>query len=216
MLEALETHDATRGFTPTEAFAEHVARLDSARGEHRNHDLVVIGESGTGRVLVGVEAKAGEAFGEPVGPYFARRLRVAASRLAERVALLVAALTGDLVDYAHATALDHVLAPRGYQLLTAAGGTVIEAHQCACPTAVLLVHELISDPPTAKEAAGLPAAHADLDAFVSTLTGGTRAGVSVGEVVGPFQTHPTRFVTGEVTLLIGACRTTVAPHQAVQ
>jgi hypothetical protein len=40
-----------------------VTRLDDFRGEHRNHDLVAVGEAAGGRTLLAIEAKADESFG---------------------------------------------------------------------------------------------------------------------------------------------------------
>src|SRR4051794_23324222 len=52
----------TADFQPIYAIPELVTRLDEFPGEHRNHDLVVVGEARGGRTLIGIEAKADEAF----------------------------------------------------------------------------------------------------------------------------------------------------------
>src|SRR5687768_2871539 len=66
----LESSAHTADFRAIYAFPELVTRLDEFRGEHRNHDLVVVGVARGGRTLIGIEAKADEAFGtQTVGTY---------------------------------------------------------------------------------------------------------------------------------------------------
>ena len=52
---------------------ECVTALPEA-GEGRNHDLVLEGETAGGRVLIAVEAKADEKFGQRIGKYWAQKL----------------------------------------------------------------------------------------------------------------------------------------------
>lgn len=56
-----------------EALPEYVVRLDTLHGEHRNANLIVIGSVGSKRILIGIEAKADESFGEEIGEYYDRQ-----------------------------------------------------------------------------------------------------------------------------------------------
>lgn len=213
MLAALDSHADTAKFRVTDAVAEQVTPLDNERGEHRNHDLVAVGTASSGPLLVAVEGKAGEEFGDDTaGAYYARRFGTS-SRVPHRIATLVGALTGTTVDPDHAPELDSVLAGRGYQLLTASVGAVLEAARWHCPRAVLLIHEFANDPMTAKQSSGLAKSKVDLDAFVSALSKDAITGVALGTCLGPFPTYPTPFVSGAVALYIAKCRTELGPSK---
>lgn len=185
--------------------------LDKERGEHRNHDLVAVGTAAAVPLLVAVEGKAGEPFGDAsAGAYYSRRFATR-SRVPHRIANLVGALTGERVDSEADAELDSLLAGRGYQLLTAAVGAVLEAARWHCPRAVLLIHEFANTPPTPKQRLGLPKSKADLDAFVSALSHGAITELAPGRTVGPFPTHRTAFVSGRVSLYVAKCRTELGP-----
>src|SRR6266849_778066 len=52
-----------------EGFPEYVTPLPE-RGEGRNHDLLLRGRGGQGEVVISVEAKVDEPFGENIGAYW--------------------------------------------------------------------------------------------------------------------------------------------------
>jgi hypothetical protein len=211
MLAALDSHPDTSGLSITDVIAELVTPLDTERGERRNHDLVAVGAAAAGPLLIAVEGRAGESFGDAsAGAYYARRFATR-SRVPHRIANLVGALTGERVDPERNAELHSVLAGRGYQLLTAAVGAVLEAARWHCPRAVLLIHEFANTPPTPKQRVGLPKSKADLDAFVSALSHGAITELAPGRTVGPFPTHRTAFVSGRVSLYVAKCRTELGP-----
>src|SRR5918992_3725007 len=91
----LESSDHTADFQPVYAIPELVTRLDEFRGEHRNHDLVVVGVARGRRTLIGIEAKADEAFGtQTVGTYLTSALKKPRSNAPERIRRLALALFG--------------------------------------------------------------------------------------------------------------------------
>jgi hypothetical protein len=63
--------------SPDEARAECKIRLDDFGGEQRNSDLAILGKVSNKRLLISVEAKADESFGEVVGEYYGARLKLA-------------------------------------------------------------------------------------------------------------------------------------------
>jgi uncharacterized protein DUF6946 len=90
IVELLESHELTRGFMPELAIPEWVTQLDDFEGEHRNHDLIVMGNAAAGRTLVAIEAKADESFGShTVGDY----LKLCAAREEARATKVKEALT---------------------------------------------------------------------------------------------------------------------------
>lgn len=215
MLDALDSHPDTAGFVAWDATAELTTPLDAQRGETRNHDLVVCGHANGTPVLVAVEAKAGERFGDcTLEQQLAAGLAKGGSGLPRRIALLVQALTGRALDLGRGDPLPPELAPRGYQLFTAAVGATVEAARRHCSRAVLLVHVFSPPKPGPKLAGELAAAAADLDMFVSALSGTSRR-VSPGCVIGPFPTHATEFLVAGVSLYIGKVETELTGPQPV-
>lgn len=167
----LDSHELTRNFTPTLAIPEWVTRLDDYAGEHRNHDLIVIGDAARGRTLFAVEAKADESFGDhTVVDYLnlcarreeerlqnagERRLAgkrpLRASNAARRITELCGAMFGP-PDNPEAVA--EVAKPLRYQLVAALAGALIEAQARKCTQAVLVVHKFLSSPDPERPSCG--------------------------------------------------------------
>ena len=78
---------------------ECVIRLDDFSGEHRNCDLVVLCNVGAKRMVINVEAKADEPFGDVIGEYFDRKAG-SGSNVPERIRQLSQALFGREPDEA--------------------------------------------------------------------------------------------------------------------
>ena len=127
----LESHPATAGVAWTEGWPEYVTPLPE-RGEGRNHDLLLVGcRDGCG-VVVSVEAKVDEPFGERIGDYWLRaRESNRRTRVPERIEALVSMVfgSGTRPDAKPWSLLR-------YQLLTAVAGTAIEAAHRKSDTAV--------------------------------------------------------------------------------
>jgi hypothetical protein len=117
-----------------EARPECVIELDDFAGEHRNCDLVVLCNLGVKRLVINVEAKADEPFGDEVGEYYDQKVG-SGSNVPARIHQLSKALFGRVADEA--------IRELRYQLLHAAA-TLIEAAASSADVAVLLVHEFRS------------------------------------------------------------------------
>jgi hypothetical protein len=175
---------------------EHTTRLDRF-SRARQHDLFACARSAGKTVLVvGVEAKACERFDGIVGD------RAAIAPLSEKRArcnLLSRALFGrEVIDERTGAVLDERLSRHGYQLWTAAVGTIIEAQERGHDRAVLVVHQFVPRDPDAARLAGdtrnwsaaMTANAAAVDAFVAELR--TTGSVS----------HRTEFVKPGTTLQV--------------
>lgn len=158
---------------------EHKTLLDNyARA--RQHDLFAcLRYDGKTRSAVGIEAKACEGFDGTVGD---RAAAVAPSRRRARCNLLARALFGrEVLDEASGDVLDPELAGHGYQLWTAAVGTIIEAQARDLDRAVLVIQQFRPRDLAAAKAAGdsrdwstaLAANEAAFSAFASALSDGT-------------------------------------------
>jgi Domain of unknown function (DUF6946) len=171
LAELLNSRGPTCGFQPHVAIPELVTRLDDLGGEHRNHDLIAVGEAEGGVTLLAIEAKADESYGNNTVESY---LALCARRADEYSAKVEAARTtgGPMPRRSNARARIEQLctavfspAPDGqevaeralpvrYQLLTAVAGALIEARNRDCRQAVAVVHEFLSHPDPDKELEG--------------------------------------------------------------
>lgn len=118
---------------------EQETRLDRFK-RARQHDLLLCGRrAGVTRIVAGVEAKACENFDGIVGD---RASAAPPSNKRARCNLLARALFGrDVFDEVGGAVRDLELATHGYQLWTAAVGTIIEAQRHRLAEATLVVHQ---------------------------------------------------------------------------
>jgi hypothetical protein len=154
---------------------EHQTRLDRY-SRARQHDLFACARrDGETVLVVGIEATACEDFAGVVAD---RAASDPPSKKRARCNLLARALFGrDVLDEGTGEVLDQRLGRHGYQLWTAAVGTIIEAQQRKVDHAALVVHQFLPrDLGTAAEAGDTRewrpalAANAErLDAFVAAI-----------------------------------------------
>jgi hypothetical protein len=180
---------------------EHTTALD-AYGRGRQHDLFAcVRRDGATVLVIGVEAKACETFDGRVAD---RAVAAAPSNKRARCNLLSRALFGrPVMDEDTGEIIDTSLGAHGYQLWTAAVGTVIEAQQRGVDRAVLVIQRFrprdLASPEvgdTRDWASALDASTRALTAFMDDLvTSGSRShetefvkagtGLSVIEVESP-------------------------------
>jgi hypothetical protein len=125
------------------------------------------------------------------------------SKVPNRIAALIQVATGQQVAVSDPHELPAALAERGYQLLTATAGTLLEARRQHCRNAVLLVHEFRPEHPPPVLAEQLTAAQDDLDAFIKWLSAGEHVALPTGQVLGPIGAP--RY--GVIDLFVAKCRT---------
>jgi hypothetical protein len=202
LVEFLNSHGPTRGLRLEKAMAEHVTRLDTYRGEHRNHDLVLIGDVRRTRTVIGIEAKADESFGDTLADYVRKALArptKTRTKAPERLELLGEGLFGrqdiakkrpDLM----------------YQLLSGTAGTLIEAKKQTARQVIFLVHEFKKGKPTPKMAQN----RKSLNRFVRELGAKPAAAGSTGWLVGPIKVPGGEFIPGDIPLYIGLLTTELA------
>ena len=167
--------DLTADVEEIYARPEHTTRLDDF-ARKRQHDLFACARKrGVTKVVIGVEAKACEGFDGTVGD---RAPAGHPSNKRSRCNLLSRALFGrDVIDQTTGDILDPELARHGYQLWTAAVGTLIEAQTRNIGEVVLIVHQFMPSDPDAARRAGdtrdwrtaLASNQHSFDTFVSTL-----------------------------------------------
>jgi len=213
LLALLNTHPLTQGFIGHRAAPEAIIRLDYLRGEHRNADMLLVGEAQGRKVLVTVEAKVDEEFGSVLGEYYDASPRPR-SRVQDRIDGLVAAMFGKKLD-------EEIRALR-YQLLHGTAETLAAAGNEDAEVAVFLVHVFkthLCDPVKAERN------RADWDRFLRLLEKGlSNTGraqdqeVQQGGVAGGCRLHGPYFppggglVPGGILLLLGYCEMVTGSH----
>ena len=125
---------------------EHDTKLDRY-GKGRQHDLLAcVRRQGEPILVVGIEAKACEDFD---GVVTDRAASAPPSNKRARCNLLAQALFGkEVLDETTGEVLDERLGNQGYQLWTAAVGTIIEAQRRRVDRAALIVHQFRPSDPT--------------------------------------------------------------------
>jgi hypothetical protein len=191
-----ESIDETRGMVIDVAMPEHRIWFDTRRGEPRNADLAFVGRTAVSTVAVTVEAKADEPFGATVATTLAtarERAKLNPRSLGvQRVEDLVRAL------FAPRTAEHLEIGRLRYQLLTAVAGTLAYAKAEGASTAMLLVHEFVTN----RTKASLHARNdADCRAFLTAL--GEPATPLSSSVAGPFNVPGAPLFSDLPALLIG-------------
>ena len=176
---------------------EAVITIDSFRGPP-NIDLLVIAEDDHGPVVIAIEAKADETFGDELADqYQSARDELVRQPCSKAVARIEALLDRFALNIEH----PHVRQLR-YQLLTVTAAVLTEANRRnrrSSARAVLIVHEFVT-PLTCPEKRERNAA--DPDRFLATAL--DREGhLAPGQIAGPF------LVQGAPTLYVGKARTVV-------
>jgi hypothetical protein len=194
--DLLASQAHTANLTLVEGLPEHVTTLPE-RGEGRNHDLLLLAQGTSGLVIISVEAKVDEPFGETIGGYWSNARRSSTPTNApKRIEALLSMVFGG-------TARPETDPWRSlrYQLLTAVAGTAIEAARRETDTAVVIVHEFRTESLDAQHVA---ANAKDFQTFVNALLLCPPATEVVnGRLYGPVALIPSNDLSREVRVFIG-------------
>ena len=160
--------------------AEPEARvaIDTFRGEQPNIDVLLVAKDERGPVVVVIEAKADETFGDQLADRYrsAKAARVAnpRSRALDRIEALL--------DLFHLDLGQPRVPQLRYQLFTAVAAALAEAERCSSDRAFFVVHEFVTSLTRSdrRERNG-----ADLDSFLSIALD-SDARLDDGEIAGPF------------------------------
>ena len=188
-----ESHPLTTNFFPELGIPEFVTRLDNFKGEHRNHDLILIGYSGNNKIFVSVEAKADETFGDEISKKGSTNPK---TKIYERIDLLCRAIFG--------RPLDHHIGKLRYQLLTGVAGTLIEAKKRKADYAVFVVHEFLS---SGVDLVKVSQNNEDFDSFFRHLSGKKDIRFYSGKLHEIGYVNGGKFVPNKIPLLIGKVST---------
>jgi hypothetical protein len=198
LVSLLLSHPITHGFQADIGIPEKETVLDDLGGKGRNHDMVLIGKNDSGRILVAIEAKADETFGEIIGTYLESSVRAnPRSRVSDRIHQLAMGVFG------HTNVTD-----LRYQLLHAVAGTLIEAKNQEASVAVLVIHEFV---PADGKSDKARENEKDLAKFIERLSDGLYT-LLPGRLIGPFHVPGGGKIPIKIPLYIGKIETVVCPR----
>lgn len=186
LIQLLHSSDRLAGLRFLCGIPEYVTPLPE-RGEGRNHDLWLLGQTNFEKVTICIEGKADEPFGNvSIAGYrmsaIKRRDSGKTTRAPERISKLLSLVpAGD-------SRWDNIR----YQLLTAICGTAIQAKHDGSTLAVFVVHEFHTCMTTVDK---IQRNADDFDAFISVICASSSP-VNSGVLYGPF-------TVGGVDCLIG-------------
>lgn len=177
--------------------AEPEARIpiDRYRGEQPNIDLLLVAEDEHGPLVVAIEAKADEPFGDML----ADRRRRAEATLGSNPRSKALARIDELIDRFGLDYQQSHVPQLCYQLITATAAALEEAKRRSSKRVMLIVHEFVT-PLT--DSGKRERNSADLDHFLSAAFS-YRGQLTSGGVAGPFQ------IESALSLYVGKVRTVV-------
>jgi hypothetical protein len=203
-----------------EAEPECVIKLDEFAGEHRNCDLVAQCDLGGRRMVINIEAKGAEPFGQTIGKYYDQtcastsnegaRKPPRRSNVPARIRQLSLAVFGKEPDQA--------IRRLRYQLLHSAAATLIEAQNKNAELGLFLVHEFRSEglgSESRREKFRRNAA--DWENFVHAFPELATARVEQNQILGPISVLGGGLVPNGVPLYLGKLATelgelSISPH----
>jgi uncharacterized protein DUF6946 len=118
---------------------EHVTKLDTSSATWPHDLFACVGHGGAPSLVIGIEAKACEGLGVHIADH--ARVNELSGGRAMCNALAQALFNRDVVEIETGEILDESLASHGYELWTAAVGTIIEAQARGLHDALLVVHQ---------------------------------------------------------------------------
>jgi hypothetical protein len=175
-----------------------------------------MGTAGAKPTLLAIEAKADEAFGQYIGPYYNARSRVQGSNLPTRVGNLSEMIFGTRYSGDESRLS---IGNLRYQLLTAVAGAAIEAATRGAEQVVLLVQEFTSMPDLDRGLLGtnparIRANESDLVNFLRDMN--QRLGVEIDIpadhsdfLIGPFPLKGRGVVPKDFPLFVGKVSTSI-------
>jgi hypothetical protein len=194
LVQLLEATEGTRGITISKGITEHETQLPPGNAGPRCHDLFLYGDQNTRPVVISIEAKADESFGDTLTKALAKsreeaKKRNGTTKFPDRLDWLTRSLFG-LAAFSDGRQeiLAQSIAALHYQLFSAIGGTLLEADREGASKAIFIIHEFrTSKTKDAKLSANAQALNQFLELFLSSNGQGPEPDFKFenGRMVGP-------------------------------
>jgi hypothetical protein len=214
LVQLFGSHDALRGTVILSGIVEHETVLPYGKRGARCHDLALRAEQDDKVVTICIEAKADESFGGTVAEELTQARKRPGTKFPERLHWLTQSLLGlPAFRDNRFSVLSDLVSGLPYQLLSAIGGTLLEAELQGASKAVFLVHEFRT--PATLEAK-MDANTKALNCFLRLLLSANRVGpmhpeIRSGQLVGPIliterPVAETSKMSSRIPLFIGKIR----------
>lgn len=176
---------------------ELVSRFDKYNGNGRNHDLLILAKDKKNeKVMISVESKVDESYGQTIGPYLKSIRRKKEGGKASNADSRIEELRKAIIPQFETNVFESLR----YQLLTAVAGTLREAKMQGAKRAIFLVQTLktsnINEGKNRKN-------QRDLDSFIKVISNGKHPNIRDNDLFGPFKFTGNEIIPDDVELWIG-------------
>jgi len=215
LTQLLDSHEETKSIVILSGITEHETVLPFSSFGPRCHDLALRAEQDGCAVTICLEAKADELFGGTVAEELRKAKKRPVTKFPKRLDWLTRSLLGlPAFKDDQLLVLSDIVSTLRYQLLSAVGGTLLEAKLQHATKAVFLIHEFRT---TATTDAKLDANASALNRFLRLLKSTNSDGsedleLESGQIVGPISITDhhvagTVKIPCDIPLFIGKIRT---------
>ena len=190
----LNNHPTFHGINLTKASPELETRFDRF-GRGRKHDLLIIGEKANEKIVIAVEAKVDEGFGNDTAESY--YMKAILKRLAGDTTNVPGRVEG-LIQALFKQPYSKNILSLQYQLLHAVAATLVEAKKQSATKAIFVVHTFKT---SKMDSVKNKDNNEKLDRFVRVIGLGSR--IKDGEIIGPISVPGNGFIPSDISLYIG-------------
>lgn len=163
----------------------------------RKHDLLIIGQQANNKVVISIEGKVDEPFGnDTVESYYMKSLLKRFANVNTKVPERIEGLIKALFDQPYSSKILTLQ----YQLLHAVAGTLVEAKKQAASKALFVVHTFITDEINKEKHRGN---NKSLDDFLGLISSNAHKNIQPEEIHGPFYRIGNEWIPSDIPLYIG-------------
>jgi len=170
-------------------------------GMGRKHDLLIIGQQHDTIVVISIEAKVDENFGNyTVGEYYAKGILKKLNGVKTKVPDRIEKLIDGIFKKPYSDKIQRVQC----QLLHAVAGTLVEAKKNSASRSLFVVQTFATG---AINQVKYKANSKALDDFVHVISSGSYRSIKEGHIIGPFHVNGNESIPSDIPLYMGKIKT---------
>lgn len=194
----LDSFDDFEGIIFKMAAPEYESKFDKYKGKGRKHDLLVLAEDGKGDILISIEAKVDEPFGEIIKDYYLNKVAARINGISTRAPDRIESLLANVFNRNVNTEAFNLR----YQLLHSIAGTVAESNKRNISRAIFIVNTFYSKDTQNLNSDKYQRNMKDLNQFIRYLSCEDTKTLCNNSLIGPFHTKDNDFLSSKVDLYI--------------
>ncbi len=196
ILYAIKDDPIFGGLNIEELIPEHNTNFDNY-GKGRQHDLLITGVSARGEVVIGVEAKVDERFGNQTAEqYFASGLEIHLQGKNSNKPYRITDLKYALFEEDQHTAAEELQ----YQLIQATAGVLAEATHRKYNHALFVIYNLVPQKKTSEYIFNCNENNKALDRFTELISKGKYKTLELNKIAGPIMVKGNEFINPGIPL----------------